>query len=223
MDRKRLRNYLIFMLPMALLWIASVIVLGLPPYVLLPLLLPIGILLPVMYLLHRRSFRHKAKDPSNTSVEQARSVEVDLPFADAYDLCMVALDSLNGTELRLMGLKHKLRTRIDRKASSRQTGRIIAGTRSRWLIFRNFYDDMRITIQLSPLDANTTRIHIQSAPTLGTAFIDFGYSLHNVNAIAHYLRRQNAALTHADRLNEASSVQHSLADTEEELLRSNSR
>lgn len=206
MDVKRLRTNLMFSLPLLLVTPLLMIAIGIPPiFAVMMFALSLLVTVPMiggMYLLHRRSFANKGKAEGNTSVEQARSVEIDLPLDQAYDLCEDAIASLTGTEFYMMVFKHKLRAKIQPNASSRAQGRLVATTRSRWGLLSNVYDEMRITLKLTTIDANTTRVHIHSEPTLATALMDFGYSLHNVNSLAHYLRRENARLTHADRLAE---------------------
>lgn len=214
MDQKRLRNNLIFTLPLLAVTPLLMIAIGIPPILALFLFaVSFFITLPMiggMYWLHQRSFQGKAKAKGNTSVEQVRSVEVDLPLDQAYDLAEEAVNSLTGTELPMLVVNYTLRAKIRHKASSRAERRLIATTRTRWGILSSLYDEMRIAIHLTPVDANTTRIEIKSEPRLPTALVDFAHSLHNVNVVAHYLRRENARLTRADRLREH---QHDIDDS----------
>ena len=61
---------------------------------------------------------------------------------------------------------------------------------------------LHVHLEISAAGEDVTRVDISSQPIMDTAFIDFGYGLQVTNTIAHYLRRENARLTGANRLRE---------------------
>ena len=139
----------------------------------------------VLWYFHPRATRGKSKDGSS-SVEQQRSVEIDLPYDAAFDLAQEAVTALTGTRLKVIG-GDKIKARV--KQADRRTGKIEGRTRSHWWIIPSLYEEMRIDIQLERVTPDVTRVHIRSQPRMSTVVFDFGYSLNNVNGIAHYLRR----------------------------------
>lgn len=139
----------------------------------------------VLAYFHRRATRGKSKDGSTSSYQQ-RSVEIDLPYDEAFVLAQAAVTSLTGTRLKVIG-GDKIKARV--KEADQRTGHIQGRTRSHWWFIPSIYEEMRIDIQLEAVAPHVTRIHISSKPRLSTVVFDFGYSLNNVNGIAHYLRR----------------------------------
>jgi hypothetical protein len=133
----------------------------------------IGIVLAAIFgTLQHQSFEGKKQD-ADRSVHQIRDLELDLPYADAYSLCVESLVSLGSVTI---------------KQSSRLEGVIEARTNLNWQTYGE-----RISVSLARLDDDTTRVHIESRPRIKAALTDFGRNLHNVNQLSLFLRARSAS------------------------------
>ena len=150
--------------------------------------------LSILNFFHRRAFKGKSKD-DNTSPRQSKTVEIDLPYGETFDLCQTAIESITGSELKVMGFTHSIKARV--KSADYDMKQIIGKTRSRWWIIPDIYEEMRITLRLGQIAPHITRVHIDNRPVLPSVVFDWGYGLNNVNKIALYLREQ-AHLRHAE-------------------------
>jgi hypothetical protein len=136
---------------------------------------------------HKRAFKGKSKD-SNTSPRQSKTIEIDLPYQEAFELCQEGIQAITGSKVRAMGFTHTIKARI--KKADAVTGKIIGKTRAWLWIIPGFYEDMRITLNLEQTAPGVTRIHIDNRPVLPSVVFDWGYGLNNVNVVALYLRQQ---------------------------------
>jgi hypothetical protein len=133
----------------------------------------IGTVLAAIFgTLQHQSFQGKKQD-ADRSVHQMRDIELDLPYADAYSLCVESLTSLGS---------------INIKQSSRLEGVIEARTHLNWQTYGE-----RISFNLTRIDDDTTRVHIESRPRIKAALTDFGRNLHNVNQLSVFLRARSAS------------------------------
>ena len=161
---------------------------------------------------HRRAFDQKQKVQADYSVHQERTIEIDLPYQAAFDLCLEALETLDNQAIMLpkdpvVKWLHITRTKqslVFRK-TDRAQGYIEGGLRTRTFGFRDFSDFLRISMRLESLDSETIRIHIDSRPPSRFVLYDLGMSLHIVNHLALYLRQQSIEHTAQLRSTQAES------------------
>jgi hypothetical protein len=162
--------------------------------------------LGLLNFFNRRAFKGKSKD-GNTSPRQSKTVEVDLPYSEAFALCSESIQTITGSKFKAMGFTNTIKARV--KTADARTGHIIGKTRSWWWILPNPYEEMRITLKVVQITPTTTRIHIDNRPVLPSVVFDWGYGLNNVNKIALYLREQ-AHLRYAE--------SHLLESTADDML-----
>jgi hypothetical protein len=153
----------------------------------IPALLIWAIEIAVINYSHRRAFKGKSKD-NNTSPRQSKTVEIDLPYAAAFDLCEKSIATITGSEVKTMGFTNVIHARL--KSADYDKGVIIGKTRSKWWFIPSIYEEMRITLKLEQVSPTVTRIHIDNRPVMASVVFDWGYGLNNVNKIALYLREQ---------------------------------
>jgi hypothetical protein len=133
----------------------------------------IGIVLAAIFgTLQHQAFEGKKQD-ADRSVHQARDIELDLPYVEAYRLCLEALTSLG---------------RVSLKHTNHLEGVIEARTSLNWQTYGE-----RISFYLTRLDSHTTQVHIESHPRIKVALTDFGRNLHNVNQLSVFLRAHSAS------------------------------
>jgi hypothetical protein len=122
--------------------------------------------------LHHQAFNELKKE-ADRSVYQERQIEVDLPYAAAWALALDALKTLPRVKIRKLDLVN---------------GVLEAQTGLNLLTFGE-----RITIQLRPLDTETTLLELVSRPRWRTALIDYGRNLQHIRDLLLYLRHASAA------------------------------
>jgi hypothetical protein len=169
---------------------------------------------------NNRAFEQKMKAGTENEVVQTKTVEIDLPRSEAYDLCLDALKTLDNIPVPLPDVKGlglvrgmnslvQARLQLKLKESKRDFGMIHARLKGKSFGFMGDpWDSFIIKLQIEEIDANTSRVHIESRPRVPTVVFDFGMDLHFVNAIALYLRqesRSEARLLNEELLNEKSS------------------
>jgi hypothetical protein len=168
----------------------------------IPALLIWAIEIAVINYSHRRAFKGKSKD-SNTSPRQTKTVEIDLPYAEAFDLCQKSIATITGSEVKTMGFTNVIHARL--KSADYDKGEIIGKTRSKWWFIPSIYEEMRITLKLEQVSPTVARIHIDNRPVMASVVFDWGYGLNNVNKIALYLREQAHLRNAVSHLLESSS------------------
>lgn len=140
---------------------------------------------------HKAAFQHKQKATDNTDVKQSRTVEIDLPLSDAFDLALDALHSLDGEYIpkTLLGIRSRQILKIHH--TDRDIGHIKAGLRAKTIGIPDIVDFSRIEIHLQRIDDHTTRLRIDSQPTNPLEVYDMARHTHYVNHLAVYLRRES--------------------------------
>lgn len=162
--------------------------------------------------LQRRAFTGKKQAYEAQGNHQTRTVEIDLPLAQAFDLSMEALQTLDDQRLPVsddvfvrleMMIPRKQRLHI--RNSDKASGVIQAGLRARTLYIPEYIDFSRIQIRLEAVDKYTTRVHIESRANTVFDTYDLGKNLHYVNTIALYLRRESQQLEAGLRLGDSAT------------------
>lgn len=148
----------------------------------------------IQYQRNKAAFARKQKIADNTDTEQSSTIEIDVPFAQAFDLALDALHSLDGEDIpsRLLLIRSKQTIKIHQM--DREIGRIQAGLRARTIGLQDIVDFSRIEIQLQRIDADTTRIRIDSRPTMPLEVYDLARHMHYVNHLALHLREASERL-----------------------------
>lgn len=163
-------------------------------------------------LLQKRSFNDKKQANQSIDSHQTRTIEIDLPMNQAFDLALDALQTLDKQSVPIADdLLVKLENILPRKQflnmrhTSRETGHIEAGLKARVMGIPEIFDFSRIHIRLEELNATTTRIYIDSKANRMLDMYDLGKNLHYVNQIALYLRRESQQSRAESRLKDALS------------------
>ncbi len=172
--------------------------------------------------LQRRAFEGKKQAATNITAHQQRTIEIDLPFDAAFDLTLEALKTLDkqpiptAADPLIQARQWIPRQQILRlEKTNREIGSIRAGLRAKQLRIVDAIDFSKLDIQLQRLDAQTTRIHIESQPASIFDFYDMGKNLHYVNHLALYLRRESQQMqAAATRLQAAHKVEDNLAESD---------
>ena len=140
---------------------------------------------------HQSALASKHKGVQDQAVEARRSVELDLPLDQAFELAQAALQSLHGERVpnKLLFLRPQQQLHIH--GADRAGGHIRAGLRSRTWGLTDPWDFSRIDIRLNALDARTTQIEIAAMPSNPIEAFDMGRHLHYVNTLALFLRRES--------------------------------
>lgn len=165
--------------------------------------------------LQQRAFEGKKQTGANADSHQQRTIEIDLPFEAAFDLTLEALKTLDNQaipmpESAVFRLRNWLprQQRLHLEKTDQTMGTIRAGLRAKQLGILDVIDFSKLDIQLQRLDAQTTRIHIESQPASVFDAYDMGKNLHYVNHVALYLRRESQHLhTAATRLGNADTIE----------------
>jgi hypothetical protein len=167
--------------------------------------IPAGLLLggvpAVLYYYHRKAFQGKVKHEDDITTHPSRTVDVDLPMNQVFDLIETSLPLLtlppNAPGVALFG---KMNWRLHQTSTNRDKGVLITWLRRRW----NWYNTSRITIHLERIDDNTTRVNIRSQPQWSFFVFDYGLNMHNVVMLAQHIREQAHLKTAASHLQEKS-------------------
>lgn len=164
-------------------------------------------------LLQQRAFKGKKQSGASTDSQQARTIEVDLPYDAAYDLALEALQSLHDQPIPvpddiLVQLENMLpRTqKLNIKSQDRDTGMIDARLRYVTVGITDVNDFAHIHLSVESIDRVTTRIHIESKPTPVAAFFgeryDLGKNLHYVTHLAKFIRYEAQSKSATERLDD---------------------
>ncbi|GAB5491141.1 MAG: hypothetical protein Phog2KO_13560 [Phototrophicaceae bacterium] len=163
----------------------------------------------IQYQRHQSSINSKQKSVDKGSVQQTRTIEIDMPFEEAFTLALEALETLDGEAIpkTITGIPSKQSLKIQK--SDLTIGRIEAGLRAKTFGIQDFTSFSRVTVQLQRLDNQTTRLQIDSAPTSQLDTLDFGRHAHYVNTLALYMRQASATQHLEDSArNEADTTSH---------------
>jgi uncharacterized membrane protein len=146
---------------------------------------------PIGLYFHRRAIdKHNKAKAGNYDLRQESSVEVDMPYHQALDTAVEAVNAITGTKYRVTGVSYTIAAKVHEV--DRALGTIKAGTKQYWRSLGSLWDDNRINIRVEQINAQTSRIMINSKPTNPLQLTDYGYTLNNINTIMHYLRQASA-------------------------------
>ena len=167
-------------------------------------------------MLQKRAFKGKKQAGISTDAKQQRTIEIDLPYAQTFDLATDALQTLHDQpgpipDDILVQMERLLPRQqyLHIKSSDRETGSIHAGLRAKVAGVPDFTDFTEITLRLETINSTSTRIHIESKPTNVAAFFgeryDLGKNLHYVSHLAKFMRHESQADTASARLSDSAS------------------
>jgi hypothetical protein len=175
--------------------------------------------------LNKQAFEQKLKMGTEEEVIQTKLVEIDVPRDEAFDLCLEALKTLDNIPIPLPDIKglgfiraingisrSRLKLRINQTQG--HLGIIEARLRVKSFGFMSDpWDTFIITIKIEAIDADTSRVTIESRPRVPTVVFDFGMDLHFVNQIALFLRQESSRNerlvdSEAEQANESLEVQN---------------
>lgn len=139
----------------------------------------------------KAAFASKQKSTDDMASHQSRTIEIDLPFEQAFDSAGEALHNLDGEAIpaTFTGIPGKQILKIHKE--NRDIGRIEAGLRAKTAGIQDFIDFSRIEIQLQRINENTTRLQIDSRPTNPLEGFDLGRHTHYVNQLALSIRQMS--------------------------------
>ncbi len=122
----------------------------------------------ILVSLHRALSRRVVPDASiaDFDMHQERYIELNMPFEQAFSLCLQSLNTIN--RCRVMSSNH-------------DHGDIKARTGLNW---KTWGDDIQIKLTKG---RNNTEINISSRPSARSTLVDFGKNLDNVEKIRRYL------------------------------------
>jgi len=106
-------------------------------------------------------------------VYQVRTLEMKVPYEEAFILCVASLGTVKGARIR---------------SEDRIGGRIDAKTGINW---KTLGDDISIDVLSTEVGQ---RIRVVSRPTLMTTIVDYGQNLENVEKITGYLKAHGATV-----------------------------
>lgn len=158
------------------------------------------------YRQHQQALQGKVKAGEENALDITRTLEIDLSFAESYELTLEALQTLDGSKMPRKKLPTVQVLQIHEMNAV--IGRIRAGIRTRTFGITDPYDTSRIEIQLQRVDDQRTLLLIESHSALTAEVLDYGRNLHYVNELAIYIR-QAAAARHLD---DAASQHHTTDD-----------
>jgi hypothetical protein len=162
-----------------------------------------GLSLLYVQRVNKRAFEQKMKAGMEDEVVQTKTVEIDVSRHEAFDLCLDALKTLDNIPFPLPDVKglgmvralNKIahaKLRLKLKETEREAGTIHARLRGKSFGFMGDpWDTFIIKLHVEAIDADTSRVYIESRPRVPTVMFDFGMDLHFVNQIALYLRQES--------------------------------
>lgn len=157
----------------------------------------------VMYQRSKAALKSKQKTSDQMATHQTRTIEIDGSLDLAFDMALSALNTLDDVTIpkTRSGLPTKQAIKIHKSDS--KIGRIEAGVQAKTFGVRDRVDFSRIEIQLQRIDANTTRILIDSKPTSSLEMFDLGRHTHYVNHLALEIRQMAHAQAAISQLSDA--------------------
>jgi len=140
---------------------------------------------------HQNALTHKQKQSEQSSADETRIIEIDLPFEHAYNVAMNILQQLDSQKIPQANLFQSNQVLKIHK-QDKHMGRIEAGLRAKTIGIRDVTDFTRITMQLQRLSDNVTRIQIEANTTNPLEAFDMGRHTHYVNFLAKGIRQASA-------------------------------
>jgi hypothetical protein len=154
--------------------------------------------------MNKLAFEQKLKTGMEEEVIQTKVVEIDVPRHEAFDLSLEALKTLDNIPYPLPDIKglgwarfmNKMahaKLQLKLKEAERSSGEIHARLKGKSFGFMTDpWDTFIITITIDAIDADTSRVTIESRPRVPTVVFDFGMDLHFVNQITLFLRQESS-------------------------------
>lgn len=102
-------------------------------------------------------------------LHQTRSLTIDKPVAEVFDVCLKSLQSLKGCRIK-----------SENKAAGTITGKMGSGLAA-------FGDSLEVTV--SPNDGGSSTVVISSKPSLQTTVVDYGSNAKNVQRFVEELSK----------------------------------
>lgn len=171
-----------------------------------------SIMYGIQYGRMKSAMDSKQKAVDDVETHQTRTIEIDLPFAQAFDTALAILHELHDTEMPMTftGISSKQMLKIEEQ--NREIGRIRAGLRAKTLGIQDVMTFSKIDIQLQRIDDTTTRLQIESRPTVSWETMDLGRHTHYVNQLAVQIRQSAHQQTVTNRLVEDEGVNDAVHD-----------
>ncbi|MBM7603737.1 hypothetical protein JOC75_001710 [Metabacillus crassostreae] len=126
-----------------------------------------------MTILDFQSKKSIGEGKSN-GVHKKGTIEVPLPEDEVFKLCRDAGSVLKGAKVR-----HE----------NQQKGLLIIRTGINWKTWGDI-----IEIVVEDIDANHTRVFIQSRPVVPTTLVDYGKNYENIKRIIGYIEKENLSI-----------------------------
>lgn len=104
----------------------------------------------------------------NKNVKQEQTVVVDLPYDQAFDLCLQSLENVRKSRL---------------VEEDRVNGKIVVKVGLNWATWGD-----KIIYSISKMDDNQTEVNIVSYPIVKTTLIDYGKNAENISLILRKLK-----------------------------------
>lgn len=142
---------------------------------------------------NQAAFNQKQKTGASLATHQTRTIELDIPFEQAFALALDALQNLDEQAIPKSLLFFQSRQKLKVHYRNPEMGRIEAGLRAKTLGIPDIMDFSKINVQLQRLDASTTQVLIESDTTNPLEFVDMARHTHYVNQLAVQMRQAVAA------------------------------
>jgi len=130
----------------------------------------LGIIFLSIYLLHRRALRKKGVANISRRERNRRVTELQCHYDEVFDLCVLALNTLQG--------KPRILT------EDRTMGRIVAKTCATLYSWGE-----TVTINIRRISSSTTQVEI-SSKSASLQILDYGKNFENVEKIVSFLRKK---------------------------------
>jgi hypothetical protein len=131
-----------------------------------------GLMSLILGSLHIRSVGRVQSERAGGAlgVHHVRSIELALPYDEAFDLCIESLRSIRKCRIQ---------------EEDRLRGKIVARTGITWKTWGDV-----ITFELRRIEGNRTLVTVSSRPVVRTTLVDYGKNLENVERICSFLKER---------------------------------
>ncbi|UGB30523.1 hypothetical protein [Metabacillus sp. B2-18] len=126
-----------------------------------------GLAMAVMIGIINKISMKSIGESGTSSVKQEKVIELTLPCKPVFELCKKAVLSIKGAKITY---------------ENEQEGIIRAKTAVNALTWGD-----TIVVNVEKINAENSKVHIQSKPAVPTTVVDYGKNLKNVKAISSYL------------------------------------
>lgn len=149
----------------------------------------------IQYQRQKSALASKHKSVDNSASYQTRTIEIDSPFEQAFNIALDALETLDGQAIPRTRTGIPIKQTLKIHKADADMGRIEASLQAKTLGIQDFTSFSTIHIQLQRLDPQTTRLQIDSAPTSSLETLDLGRHTHYVNMLARTIRLASQELS----------------------------